>query len=117
MISLFEKRLKRMKRELTDLKCAHQRGLGTIRFFKASCTSAIAANTSALFEANIAQDEPTWPIFSIYASGPIGHAGIINVYEYDQTATRIRFYVQTSSATTVTVTVVSSSQLSGVTRA
>lgn len=33
MISLFEKNLMRMRSELTDLKTANKRGLGTVRFY------------------------------------------------------------------------------------
>lgn len=114
MRSLFEKNLLRMKRELTDLKTVHQRGLGTIRFFKTEATFTLPANTASLFTATIKTGEPEWPICQPVAICADGTQVIKNVSFYDQNATRFRWYVTTGNSGQVTVGLVSSSEMQGI---
>lgn len=116
MISLFEKNLKRMKQELTDLKTAHNRGFNTIQFFKKEATFNINANTLALFYADIATGEPEWPIYQPFASSPDGLAVISDVRYGSRTATRVYWWVVTKNAGKVTTGIISSSTMQGVQR-
>lgn len=69
MISLFEKNLKRAKQELTDLKTAHERGLGTIRFFRYRLTFAVSSMTVVEITANVDTGEPGRPLTIVLARG------------------------------------------------
>ena len=108
MRSLFEKNLLRMKRELTDLKTVHQRGLGTVRFFTKSET--ITRTASGMFiKATIEDSEPEWPLFSVYATGKNGIDGVTFCRFENQTAKTITFAV--SCTTDFIATVVCSSAI------
>lgn len=109
MISLFEKNLKRMKQELTDLKTVHERGFGTIRFFKASKTVSLGANTIQTFRATLAVGEPEWPVWQPFASSPNGLLTIKDVRFSNQTANTVEWQVVTNQAGTVTTGVIASS--------
>ena len=117
MISLFEKRLKRMKSELTALKTAHQRGLGTIRFFSKSASFNSGNTNGFSCRATILSGEPEWPLFSVFVSGTVGRNGITNVYGASQTATTMTFSISCAKNQDITVTVISSSQIQEVVRA
>ena len=56
MRSLFEKNIDRMRAELTDLKSAQKRGLGTIRFYRKTLTVTLSAFTPKRFKVTIAPD-------------------------------------------------------------
>lgn len=56
MRSLFEKNIDRMRAELTDLKTAQKRGLGTIRFYQKTLTVTLQAYTPKRFKITIAPD-------------------------------------------------------------
>lgn len=56
MRSLFEKNIDRMRAELTDLKAAQKRGLGTIRFYQKTLTIALTAFTPKRIKITIAPD-------------------------------------------------------------
>lgn len=116
MISLFEKNLMRMKNELRDIKTVHDRGLGTVRFFKREKTFNLPANTQVLFSATIESDEPEWPVCQPFASSPDGLKVVKDIYVYDQNATRIRWYVTTGNAGSVTTGVVASSGMQEIIR-
>jgi hypothetical protein len=104
MTSLFEKNLMRMKRELTDLKCAHQRGLGTIRFFQKSIDVKHTTLSTYTVKATIADGEPEWPLISCYAIGTIGAQGITDVRFESQTATTAIFSITSASDFTAVIT-------------
>lgn len=60
MISLFDKELEEMEREVRDLKTIHARGLGAVRFYEAEATKTVAYSQGyATFTITIAQDELT----------------------------------------------------------
>jgi len=56
MRSLFEKNVERMRSELTDLKCAQKRGLGTIRFYQKTLTMSLPAMTPKQIKVTIGPD-------------------------------------------------------------
>lgn len=116
MISLFEKNLKRMQQELTDLKTAHNRGFNTIQFFKKEATFDLNANTLYRFYADIATGEPEWPIYQPFASSPDGLEVISDVRYDSRTATRVYWWVVTKNAGKVTTGIISSSIMQGVQR-
>lgn len=114
MISLFEKNLIRMKQELTDMKTVHDRGFGTIRFFKTSKTVSLNANTIHTFRATLAVGEPEWPVWQPFASSPNGLATIKDVRFANQTADTVEWQVVTNQAGEVTTGVIASSVMQGV---
>lgn len=62
MQALFEKNLIRMKQELTDLKTVHNRGLGTIRFFRYEFSFVtVSAHKYHYIKADIVAGEPERP--------------------------------------------------------
>lgn len=63
MISLFEKNLMRMKNELRDIKTVHDRGLGTVKFFRYRITQPHTVSQTRIqyFKADIADGEPEHP--------------------------------------------------------
>lgn len=69
MRSLFEKNLMRMKQELTDLKTAHRRGLGTIRFYRHRITTAINQYDYIVIKGTLAADEPGFPLVMALVRG------------------------------------------------
>ena len=114
MISLFEKNLKRMKSELTDLKTVHQRGLGTIRFFKIEQEFSLPANSGVLFRATIKSGEPEWPVCQPIATSSNGLQTVTRVSMDGQNATTVWWYVDTNNAGQVTVGLISSSEMQGI---
>lgn len=97
MISLFEKNLKRMKQELTDLKTVHQRGLGTIRFFR--YTFSFYASTqyiADIIRADIADGELAYPfIQAAEVTDDLNNTATAGGFAYESGATEIavKFYV------------------------
>lgn len=69
MRSLFEKNLLRMKSELTDLKTAQKRGVGTIRFYSITKQVTVTAGTQTTITATLAADG-YFPGFAILRGGP-----------------------------------------------
>lgn len=67
-MTLFEQNLMRFKEELRDLKTAHQRGLGTTRFYKYELEISAQPINDYTFKANIADGEPERPIITPYIS-------------------------------------------------
>ena len=60
MISLFERELIAMEREVRDLKTIHQRGLGTTRFYSATSTKNVASSMGFVsFTITPEADSPT----------------------------------------------------------
>lgn len=55
-------KLKEITRELRDLKTAHERGLGTTRFYRYSVSIMVEANQHCTFVARVADDEPQTPV-------------------------------------------------------
>lgn len=55
-------KLKNMTREVRDLKTAHERGLGTTRFYRYSISIMAQANTGYSFVARVADGEPQTPV-------------------------------------------------------
>lgn len=82
MISLFEKNLKRMQSELTDLKTANKRGLGTVRFYteyaEVTVAQGVQKNIKATFDS-----EGYFPGFAEVIGGPF--YGIMTVDENNLT--------------------------------
>lgn len=92
MISIFERELEEIEREVRDLKTIHQRGLGTVQFYEATSTKTILNSQGyASFSVDIASGEPTpsliipavnipqplvysFVVFSLNADGD--HAGV-----------------------------------------
>lgn len=114
MRSLFEKNLLRMKRELTDLKTVHQRGLGTVRFFTKSEEFEKTADIIPI-KATIADGEPEWPLFTFTATGVNGPEGVVSCSFLKQTATTIT--VSVKCQTDFIVSIICSSQIKKLERA
>lgn len=55
-------KLKNMTREVRDLKTAHERGLGTTRFYKYELEIMANAGEEYIFVARVADDEPQTPV-------------------------------------------------------
>lgn len=113
MRSLFEKNLLRMKSELTDLKTVHQRGLGTIEFFRYRTTFQAAANSFYTVTGNIATGEPSKPLITALASHSSGRADAIVRNAYSETST-VSARIFSRRAGTITVDIISSSVLTGI---
>lgn len=69
MRSLFEKNLLRMKQELTDLKTATKRGLGTIRFYTMTAEATIERGKQTYITATFDEDG-FFPGFAEIIGGP-----------------------------------------------
>lgn len=108
------KKLQDMIQEIRDLKTAHQRGLGTTRFYKYSLEIYVDQMTSYDFIARIADGEPTYPaaIMMTNLDEPIVGAG---VWYMSVGSTTINSAImsgwQTVDHTRMTVTLISSSKI------
>lgn len=69
MISLFEKNLMRMKNELTDLKTASKRGLGTIRFYEAHADVTVVKGGPQKYITVTFDQDGFFPGFAEYIGG------------------------------------------------
>jgi len=113
MRSLFEKNLMRMKQELTDLKTVHQRGLGTVEFFRYRVTVTTTGASFFTIRGTIADGEPGYPLVMGLAKGPNNSAAVIS-REASSTSTTAQCLFYARSATTATVDLICSSVLTGV---
>lgn len=113
MRSLFEKNLLRMKRELTDLKTAHKRGLGTVEYFRYRVTVTTTGASFFTIRGTIAPGEPGYPLVIGLAKGPNDSAdAIVMDSSSNSTTAQASFFAR--SATTATVDLICSSVLTGV---
>lgn len=115
MRSLFEKNLMRMKQELTDLKTVHNRGLGTIEFFRYRTTFQASANSFNYVTGTIATDEPGNPLVTALASHSSGNADAIVRSSYSN-GSGVGATIFCRKAGTVTVDIISSSVLNGISK-
>lgn len=110
MISLFERNLKRMQQELTDLKTVHQRGLGTIRFFRQTFTfTPSLAHKDYVLKGDIVAGEPERPFVQIveqsdYDSTNNGGCSI------ESGATEIEVTIYMNRAEQVTLEIITTSE-------
>ena len=107
MISLFDRELIEMEREVRDLKTIHQRGLGATRFYKKSFTKTGASSGYHNFRVQIYDGEPMPAIITAYINTPTptrtptvevspqSYGASVSVYCY--TAGNIRVDVVSSS--------------------
>lgn len=112
MTSLFEQELLDMEREVRDMKTVHQRGLGTVRFYRASYTKQNASAGYNQFKVTLYPDELTPAVFTAHINTPIPARSAyvaINEQSYGATAT-----VYTYTAGAVTIDVISSAQIQGI---
>lgn len=112
MISLFEKNLMRMKNELRDIKTVHDRGLGTVKFFRYRITQAHTSGTKLqYFKADIAAGEPEHPFVEGLSRSSTGkfHSAC---YSVDSGATTVTVVFECwSGPQTLTYDIISSSVL------
>lgn len=115
MISLFEKNLKRMQQELTDLKTVHQRGLGTIRFFRQTFTfTPTQTHVEYVLKADIVAGEPERPFVQVtemrndYSN--INSGGC----EITSGTTDVEIMIYYNRAEQVTIEIISTSELENV---
>jgi len=116
MRSLFEKNLMRMKSELTDLKTAHKRGLGTVKFFKYTVQFTASLSGTALYYivANIKSGEPQRPYIQASSKSSRGDYAC---FEYDMTSgtSTIQVVIESWEINhTITCEIISSSELENV---
>lgn len=115
MQALFEKNLIRMKQELTDLKTVHQRGLGTIRFFRQTFTfTPTQAHAEYVIKADIVAGEPERPFIQVtemrndYSS--INSGGC----EITSGTTEVEILIYYNRAEQATIEIISTSELENV---
>ena len=116
MISLFEKRLKRMKSELTALKTAHKRGLGTIRFYKYTLEFTSGNTGTRLFYilADIADGEPGNPFVQGLTRSSTGNYETL-LYDATSNASSVQVVVESwSNPHGIVCDIISTSQLKNV---
>lgn len=116
MRSLFEKNLLRVKRELTDLKTAHKRGLGTVKFFKYTVTFTASLSGTALYyvKAGIKSGEPQRPYVQASSKSSRGDYA---TFEYDITSgtSEVEVIIESWRQNhTITCEIISSSELENV---
>ena len=113
MISLYEKNLIRSRQELRDLKTVHERGLSTVRFFRYRATANVGGGTNwTTFRATIATGEPERPLFVAQARGTSTKTVMAVEIGY-ASATTVEARIQTSRSDTITVDLISSSVMTG----
>lgn len=112
MRSLFEKNLMRMKQELTDLKTAHRRGLGTIRFFRHRITFTTSTLNYVTIRGNIADGEPGHPLVQVYARGTNDSAPTAYGMRCESHTGYILAVISSGYQTTITADIFCSSALS-----
>lgn len=115
MQSLFEKNLMRMKQELTDLKTVHNRGLGTVEFFRYRTSFNATAGNFYTVSGTIADGEPGSPLAIGLARGDEDLAAV-SVRGTHVTATKVTCSIFCRRSTTATVDIISSSVLNGIAR-
>lgn len=116
MISLFEKRLLRMKQELTDLKTATKRGLGTIRFYRYSISfnHTGSSTVTRYIKADVVDGEPGKPFIIPMLRSTSNRDTFLSYLDYSN-ATEIRINTQVFGGNqTVTCDIISSSMLENV---
>lgn len=113
MRSLFEKNLMRMKQELTDLKSVHERGLGTVEFFRYRTSFSATAGKYYSISGTIATGEPGSPIAISLTRGDEDLAAVSVSFTH-VTATKVTCLVFCRRTTTATVDIISSSALNGI---
>lgn len=113
MIALFEKTLKRMKQELCDLKTEHNRGLGTIEFFRSRSVYTTPHAGYYVATAAIATGEPSYPLLSTMIRTPEPHSLGTNAFiDYPEaSSTQVKIHVYAQGSTQITLDVISSSIL------
>lgn len=105
-------KIKRMQEELRDLKTAHERGLGTTRFYRYEIEIMAQAQTFYNFIARVADDEPQQPVIipAMQTEAPIGSPSCyfdsIISGEY-----RLQIYNAATNDDYLKVAIISSSQL------
>lgn len=103
-----------MTQEVRDLKTAHQRGLGTTRFYKYSLQIYVGTAAYYDFIARVATDEPTRPAVMVLLNLDEPIYGVQLSYLAIGTTT-INFTAfsgwQTADHTRMTVTLISSSKI------
>ena len=111
MISLFDKELLEMEREVRDLKTIHQRGLGTTRFYSQSLQKSIDVYVDVTV--TIANDEPMPAIITLAANipAPIRYPNIV----FDPQSQGMLFDVLGGQQGTAKLKVLSSSRIGSVT--
>lgn len=114
MISLFEKNLKRAKQELTDLKTAHERGLGTIRFYRYSVSFSVSSMTIYRIAADVVSGETGRPLAIVLAKGSSHPAGVQNQIVRSGTS-QVTATIACYYNDTATVDIISSSMLENIT--
>lgn len=112
MRSLFEKNLMRMKQELTDLKTAHRRGLGTIRYYRYRITISTSTYGFYYIKGYIADGEPTWPLVMALARGNDPTVRAASAESTQSGTSFIEAEIYAGEQSTVTVDIISSSALS-----
>lgn len=108
MISLYEKELLAMKRELRDLKTYCQHGLGNTRFYAKEITIEGDAMGIYTVKAETAPGEPTPAILMAYAKTTPQVDFLMSSVVTDTTRTLTLF---AQSATTYTIKAISTSNL------
>ena len=114
MISLFEKNLKRMQQELTDLKTVHQRGLGTIRFFQYEVSGTISQTSSYVIRADIVPGEIQHPFIQATVVSNNINTEPVSSFNYESNENNIQIsviYNMLSVPFSTTIRVTSTSQL------
>lgn len=112
MTSLFDRELTQMEREVRDLKTVYQRGLGAIRFYRATYTKSNASSGFHNFKVNIADGEPTPAIFTAHANVPTPtQTPSVRVYARSYGA-QVQVYAYTAGD--IRVDVISSAAIEGI---
>lgn len=113
MRSLFEKNLVRMKSELRDLKTAHNRGLGTVKFFRYRISLTVSSSVTWMqyVKADIVSGEPGNPFVQALTRSSTGK---YRAFDYDiiSGASTVTVVVESwGGPQTVTLDIISSSVL------
>ena len=77
MISLFDKELLAMERDVRDLKTIHQRGVGSIVFYQFVKEFTLPANKWLDWTIELKNDEPSPALYTFQTNGGIYTADII----------------------------------------
>lgn len=113
MRSLFEKNVMRMKSELRDLKTVHNRGLGTVEFFRYRTSFTATKGSYYTVNGTIATGEPGTPLIIGLAKGTGDSADMIVRYVVSG-ASSVSARVECRKNTTATVDIICSSVLNGI---
>lgn len=111
MISLFERNLKRMKQELTDLKTVHQRGLGTIRFFRSFFTfTPTQAHKVYYIIGDIVEGEPERPFVQVTERSAYDSTNTFTA-EIQSNATQVTLRIYANRTSQATLEIISTSEM------